>query len=95
MKNYDKKKYHLPVYDEASVYIDNTQKISRLDGAGLEEIKDQRRPRLTGHKPSDDEVSFSLPKIGIPNFWGSCLEKTYLCLLEISVYRDLWKQLFI
>ena len=63
-----KKKYHLPVYDEASVYIDNTQKISRLDGAGLEEIKDQRRPRLTSHKPSDNEVSFSLLKIGIPNF---------------------------
>ena len=75
-----KKKYHLPVYDEASVYIDNTQKISRLDGAGLEEIKDQRRLRLTGHKPSDDEVNFSLLKNGIPNFWGLRLEKlTFFC----------------
>ena len=50
---------------------DNSQKISKLDGANFDDLeglkkkenKDQRRPGLTGHKSSDDEVSSSLPKI--------------------------------
>ena len=50
---------------------DNSQKISKLDGADFDDLeglkkkenKDQRRPGLTGHKSSDDEVSSSLPKI--------------------------------
>ena len=72
---------------------DNAQKISRLDVLGLNDLeglkkekKNQGRPELTSHKPSDDEVSFSLQNLELQIYGNGVKEKTYLYLLEMSVY---------
>ena len=73
--------------------LDNAQKISRLNASGLNDLeglkrktKNQRRPGLTGHKPSDDEVSFSLQNLELQIFGNCVKENTCLYLSEMSVY---------
>ena len=39
-------------------------------------IRNQKRPGLTGHEPSEDKVNFSLLIYKIPKFWEVCKEKT-------------------
>ena len=42
---------------------------------------------MTGHKPSDGEVSFLINREN-PNLWGLCLEKNLLLLVKDSyIYR--------
>ena len=70
------------------VPTDNTQNISRLDASGLNDLeglkkekkKNQRWLGLTDHKPSGDEVSFSLQNLEL-QISQNCLKgKTYLYL---------------
>ena len=67
------------IYSPQTAPNNNALKISRLNVSGLNDLngvkkenKESKESGLTSQKSSDNEVSFSLPKFGIPNFWELC-----------------------
>ena len=100
---------HEPVNCSCSGYvlvcwIDNAQKTSKLDGADvnvsegpkIEKTENQKRLGLTGYKPSDDEVSFSLQNLELQTY-GNCIKGKdfFLFVWDECLYNMSLRQLLV